>query len=509
MPDAPSEPEKYSIDEMMSRLTAPASEDSSKGELVTRADGSQAMRVRKRKRRSSQPIKERAERNRRVRMVQVSAALILLLLAGVAIAAGVVYANSKPFRENLVAKIAQSTGAETDLNTFRMNPRTANSGKLTLNWPQGNVLETLNLRGLSAEIFPASFLGKAFSGEQIKVDEASLTLRLPSPGELKRATPASQGSLPIRFHRYRTPVFNLTLAGNDGPLLRLNRAEATFSQETVAGKPQLSLYRGDLALPGWPKLRMDRALIEFRDGQTDIIGMRLMHGSEDTGALSLSGRIAPYTADRSSSLDVGLENFQLSGLIGPDFANLISGRVDSIPSAKSNYLSFQPHPDSSPALEVAFSVSPLSGIEIRSLPFLVTLSHLLDEDDWFEKPLFDSDATGVLRRENGIISLHNLNLESKGRLILRGDLSVSANQALTGQLRVGLPDSMIPKTSPLKTIVTPAADGYEWFTLKISGTPAAPVDNFKELAGQTAKSPQAAPDTSEGSSFEELTRPDR
>ncbi len=509
MPAAPSEPEKYSIDEMMNRLTAPPSDDSANGKLVTRADGSQAIRVRKRKRRSTQPAKERAVRNRRVRIVQVSAALILLLLAALAIGAGVVYANSKPFRDALVSRISQSTGAKPELETFRMNPRTANSGKLTLQWPQGNLLDTLSLRQLSAEILPASFLGKAFTGEEITAAEASLTLRLPQPGEPLRAVPASDGLLPVRFKLYRTHAFTLTLAGIDGNLLQLNRSEASFSPQTVAGKPQMRLYRGDLGIPGWPKLRLDRGLIEFRGEQTDIIGLRLMHETEDIGALALSGTLFPYRPDQLSSLAVSLENFQLSGLLGPQLGNLISGRVDSATTPKPNTFSFTPTATSSPELEVAFGVSPLSVIEVRGFPFLVPLSRMLDEDDWFKKPVFDSDATGVLHRANGTVSLRDLNLESKGRMILRGDLAMNANQALSGTLRVGLPETMIPKGSPLKTVLGPPQDGYQWLSLKISGTTAVPADNFKELFERPATPEEEAPATGRSSSFEELTRPRR
>jgi len=97
MSTAPGEPEKYSIDEMMDRLKTPASETSDDGELVTRADGSKAIRVRKRKRRSSQPHKEETHRNRKARIVQVSAALVLVFAAALAVGAAVIYSNSSPF----------------------------------------------------------------------------------------------------------------------------------------------------------------------------------------------------------------------------------------------------------------------------------------------------------------------------------------------------------------------------------------------------------------------------
>ena len=159
MSAAPSEPEKYSIDEMMDRLKDSPSENPEDGELVTRADGSQAIRVRKRKRRSSQPHKEEVQRTRRARIIQVSAALVLVLVAALAIGGAIAYANSSPFRRSLVRKIEQVSGATIELQLFRMNPQTANAGSFSLAWPDGNVLKSLSMRGLTAEIFPASFFG--------------------------------------------------------------------------------------------------------------------------------------------------------------------------------------------------------------------------------------------------------------------------------------------------------------------------------------------------------------
>ena len=141
---APSEPEKYSIDEMMDRLkNRPAEDPIQDGELVTRSDGSQAIRVRKRKRRSHQPAKEERKSTRRARMIQVSGALSLLLLGLFAAGAAIVYANSAGFRESLVKKISLSSGARAELQLFRMNPTSANAGMLTLAWPEGNALRDL------------------------------------------------------------------------------------------------------------------------------------------------------------------------------------------------------------------------------------------------------------------------------------------------------------------------------------------------------------------------------
>jgi hypothetical protein len=81
---------------------------------------------------------------------------------------------------------------------------------------------------------------------------------------------------------------------------------------------------------------------------------------------------------------------------------------------------------------------------------------------------------------------------------------------LSGTLQLGVAEAMInsAKITRLNSMFGPAKEGFRWITLKISGRAAAPADNFKELYTSSAvprKTP--APTGSEGSSFEDLTRP--
>ena len=511
MSGAPSEPEKYSIDEMMDRLKGAPSETPEDGELVTRSDGSQAIRVRKRKRRSSQPHKEVHHRTRRARIVQVAAALILLFIAAFVIGGAIIYANSSPFRQGLVRKIEQVSGAAIELQEFRMNPKTANAGSLTLAWPAGNVLKSLTLRGFSAEISPASFLGKSMTGEEVIFPYGALALQIPSPGQALRNFPAPTGESPIRFHRYRLSKLDATLGNPAAPLIKLTETEASLSPETVSGWPQLSLYQGALAIDGWPKLRLDRALIEFHETAADIIGLRVLHETENSGALEFSGTVDPYKPDQPSRLAVTLDAFQLSGIIGPALGRLFSGRIDSLAVTDSNYLSFLPTDKTSPSLDVSFRVSPTSKIEVQGFPFLFGLSQTLGEDPWFVHPVFEDNAVGVIHREGGIVTLRDLRMESKDRMALRGEISIAANQSLSGNLQVGLAEAMIvaAPTSRLKSMFGPPKDGFRWLTLALSGQVSDPMDNFKELFSAAPVTPRKSPaaDDNEGSSFEELTRP--
>lgn len=507
---AQSEPEKYSIDEMMERLkNRPAEDPLEQGELVTRADGSQAIRVRKRKRRSHQPHKEERIQQRRARMVQVSAALILLLLALFAAGAAIVFANSAPFRENLVKKISQSSGAGAELQGFRMNPTSANANGLTLRWPEGNVLRDLTLRQIRAEIFPVSFLGKIMTGEEASAQEGTLTLRFPQAGKPACDTPIPAGPPPVRFKRYAIPKLHVLLGDASAPLARMTNCEGSFQPVHAGTRPLLLLTRGDLAVEGWPKLKMDRSHIEFRGSEVDIIGMRLRYDTDSRGVFELAGTVSPYNTDRESTLSVGFDSYQLAGIAGPELGRLFSGRIDSRASAKSNYLTFKPGASPDASLVAEFQKSVTSSFEISGFPFLKELSTVLDEK-WFERPVFDNDASGVVRRFDGKVTLGALHFENKDRMALRGSLTMGRDRRLDGEFEVGLAEALVKVSAnrtALDALFGEPKDGFRWLTLRVGGTAGNPADNFREQFEAAAAAARETRPSGGAPSFEDLTRP--
>ncbi len=507
----PSEPEKYSIDEMMDRLKGGPEADPADGELVTRADGSQAIRVKKRKRRSTQPHKEEVKRTRRARIVQVSAALVLVFLAILAIGGAVIYANSRPFRDKLVRNVAAATGAGVELTQFRMNPRTANAGGLALQWPAGNALDELALRGLSGEIFPSSFLGKSMRGEEVIVGSANLKLRIPEAGAPLRATPApaTAGEAPVAFNRYRTPTFDLQLGETQPPALRLSHSEVSLSTTSLSGRPQMRLYQGILDVAGWPRLRLDRGLLEFRGGEVDVIALRVQDEKDDQGYMEFSGTVAPYQPDRVSVLEVKLESFPIGGIAGPEIARFFNGLIDSASGPVPNSLAFLPTASPETRMDVAFQASTSSIPDLNGLPFLHILAEIT-ADEWFERPVFQNEATGIVHREGDAVALREIDFRTKGRMALKGDMAVAANRALTGSLEIGLTEATITTSGNLRldSLFGPVENGYRWVTVKLSGGSNAPADDFKELFNSAKlKSEPAATEGGGLPTFEDLTRP--
>jgi hypothetical protein len=504
-----SEPEKYSIDEMMERLKNASSEAPESGELVTRADGTQAVRVRKRKRRSTQPHKQDVQRTKRTRIVQVAAALVLLFLSLLAIGAGLVFANSSQFRQSLLEKISDSTGADAKFITFRMNPKTANAGGLDLKWPAGNVLNSLTLRNLVADVSPLSFFGSSFGGDELSVAHGVVALQAPQSGEPTRIPAHSNGQSSVRFNRYQIQDFHAVVGEPATPALTLAKSEASMVSNGSSKDIQLRLYKGELTIPGWPKLRLDRALVEFQQQDTKLIQFRVLHEKDDRGHLDLAGVVTPFSSDRDSKLTVALESFPLNSLLGNSFGRLVSGRVRSHSAPDSNFLTLSPKGAAASVFDVTFTATPGSSIDLQGFQFLSILAKQL-QDDWFERPNFDEDSNGVVHRENGMISLRAIDLESKGKLAIKGILTQTAAGTLAGRLQVGLtePFLMTSKAPHFDQLFGATEDGYRWLTLDIGGTTTAPTDNFAKLLAESQANPQERLDLNESKvpSFEDLIR---
>jgi hypothetical protein len=191
MPNPSIEPDKFTIDEMMERLKARDSSDKDP-ELVTRPDGSQALRTKKRKRRTNQAANKEIKKNKRLQIAQIAGVVVLLTLFGLTAGIAILYANSSGFRNSLISKLERSSGAKVSMEQFRMNPLGANASVTKLVWPAGNALGTLDLYALSAKISPWSFTGKSLASSHsnyptlkvlcgmLQTPRASFLLRFPA-----------------------------------------------------------------------------------------------------------------------------------------------------------------------------------------------------------------------------------------------------------------------------------------------------------------------------------------
>jgi len=474
------EPDRYDLDEMMDRLKQRSRGESPEdGELVTRADGSQAIRVRRRKRRSRQPHKER---QRRIRMLQVSAVLVLVLLLILAAGFVTIYVNTAPFRKHLADKLTVSTGAEVKLQQFRMNPTGANAHGVDLQWPEGNVLDSLSLRLLRGDVSIFSVLGGNFSGHSLSAHTGKLVLKQPAESGPRRQGSGSADSKLVRFEQCNINNLQIHVQSASGPV-RLSGAEATFKPASEGQRAVLRMNRGDLLSPRWPMLRLDRAHIEFEGDGAEVIGLSLMHADDDRGLLEITGLVNPYQTDGPSSLTLNADAFLLSGLLGDSLGKLIEGRVDCVADTPAG-LSLSFGKEASVELSMAFQSTVDEPFVMANLPVLFALSQILG-DEWFSKPDFGEDARGMLVRRGDRVELSQLRMACKNRMAIRGDLTLQG-AALSGVLQIGVDPGMIQaaENKTVNRMFGEVREGYRWVEIKVSGTAEAPEDNFSLLYQQ-------------------------
>ena len=481
-------------------------------QMVTREDGSQVVRVRKRKRRTHQPHRDAIRRRRRARLIQVTTAVCALLVLMLGGGGALLYSNSKTYLDRLTVLITQMTGAKAEITQFRVNPVAASAQSVKLEWPEGNRLRQLNIRGLQGDISIGTLLSKSLIGEELKAQEGVLNIREPDPNAPSAFETESMLPGVIAFERNTINKLRITYGEPSTPSLWLDGTEASLLPRTDARPTQIMLTRGNFGMPGKsiPKLRLNRAHIEQMNDGIRILSMRLLHESDNVGELKLSDPNGASKADQEGwhRLKVEMQSFLMSGLGGVELGMLFPNRINTAGLEKPSELKFKPAESIDGCFIIHFTQPAGNAFEIVGLPFLGSLSGIL-QDEWYQVPAFIEEVGGTLECTASNVIVRDLELIERSRMAIRGQIEFQRQQRrLSGTLRVGLPDSVIATTnSPHFISLFEAQDeGFRWIELKIGGTMSTPTDNFWELYQNAKIAPK--PDSSEGPTFEELTQPE-
>jgi len=513
MPDPNPEPDKYSIDDMMDRLRS-RGEGPRDGEpqLITREDGTQVYRMRKRKRRSHQPKKEREKRQQRFRIFQVVAMVGVILLAGLALLGAVVYLNSSAYRAIVLERIRVWTGAEPVLTQFRVSPVGVAARSIELNWPASSRLESLKLDAVGADIRISSIFGGAWKGSEMSAAGGRLVLRQPLPGAAPAPAAPRSGECPFQF-RYRVPKLTVYLGGAERPPARIHDTEASLVvQDAATGTANLQLEGGLLSVDRLGEFRLAFASLQFEGNGVRVGTIRLAAGSAGKGEVEiLNPRQTALDLDGGDTrLTARVQDLPLAGLLGPAFGTWLSAEVESPEGADDGALVFRSGPDAAISYRLPFIATASSESRAKGLPLLGVLARELNEP-WYETPRFDAEAKGVLVREGGASGVGELRLESRGRLLVTGGAMVDAAGVLSGELQIGLPEAAMEVTSPaFRAVFKRREGGFSWATIRLSGSGQRPVDDLEDQlkAAEINTAPAAGGTKSIEDAFRELTTPE-
>lgn len=448
------------------------------GELVTRPDGSVAIKVKKRKRRSKQPHKEKAKRTQRLRVFQIGFVFFLITAILVSAASMLFYYNSNSFREATRQKIAEWSGAEVELVEFTVTPNNAKCANAKFTWPAGNYLRQLQVDQPSAPLDISSFLGKKWGGNTVVGKSGKLVFSNAVADQPRHAGQApTETTFPFAFSSYRCEKLDIIGQMTDRtPWMTIEGTEASLIKTTLGA--QTRFVGGLLKLAGFQNMRVDRGSIYFEQGQMrwENVRLRPLMGN---GMMEMENSIKLYSPDKSQ-VQILLEEFPIEILLGNELDVIFSGHVDTPTAAMNRFFSVTPGDLKSLKLQLAFRGSERDGLTIRNLPFLAELSRELQNPEYARQYGFTDRVEGEFFRSDRESRIQGLRLEKKGHFVIQGEVIVKDKQ-LSGTLQVGLPNSLlidVEQHAGLKQIFARHEDGYVWCEVKLSGKPGQPQDNF-------------------------------
>jgi hypothetical protein len=493
----------YSVDEMMDRLRDGEREkrNQPQSEMVTRPDGTQVVRVRKRKRRSRQPKAEAAKATKLQRkwlVVLGAVGIACLLVLAVAMLLLLAKYNSKGFQNGLEERINGNVGAETAIKGLSVTPLRARARTVSLDWGDGSFLDSLTLNSVTADTGIMSLLGADWSGEEVLAANGHLKVTQPAPRGPEGPGAIPSSAKPFGFIQYQCSFLTIEFGDRkvDGALLK--NTELSL-RNPAKGAGQVLLRGGTLDAAGWPPMDVDRGTALVSNGALDLISFRAtpkIGGGEVTFK-----SVEPIEAGRGAVLAVALADFPLSNLAGTGMEAIVGGVI----SSDNGSIQLKDGPLAAAEIRVEFEGS--DGY-LKGFPFLDNLRSIFGDTD-YAQPVFES-IRGVYRRGPAGTELQNLEFAHREQMLVRGTIAVATDGELSGRLEVGIPEGRAITATGRKrsAIFSSPEGGFCWVSIDLDGTIQDPGDNFKVLLQRSAHESSRRKNSKDPgeSRFDELTR---
>ncbi len=459
--------EHYSVDEMMARLKHhnrdKEQQDKIKdGELVTRPDGSQVIKVKKRRRRSKQPSKKTNPKLKWAIIGTASSLALVLVAFTIFIIARYNGASFKEKTETSITRLV--TGNSTKIEQLRVTPLSVAASEAAINWDKDTFFQSATFSAIKADLKVTSFLSRAWNGEEILANHGTIQLQLP---ERNRAESVDSLISNYRFKSYRCEKLDLLFGGSEGaPSVKGIHASL---QQLPDSHYQVAFNNGIIDIPGWPNLEVSSGVLTLKSSNAEIEA-RLAASDNNKGELLIKG-IIYKDKDQPVTLDVKSINYPIEDMLGEDFGRIIEGYIHSDMGA----LSYDPKQGDINALSFIMPFNS-NQLNISELPMLNDLRDLTGKSQYLH-PSF-THCRGTIMRNLSDISLSNLNLISSKLLSIEGNISVNAQGMLSGELNVGIPSRLFDDKTPAPKIFSVPRNGNIYTKVTLGGTVHSPHDDF-------------------------------
>lgn len=460
------------LDEMMRNLKKVAHQKQSRkvegGELVVRADGSEAIKVKSKKRRSVQPKKEIEKKNAKRKVMLIAGVIGLVILSFIAFSVLLGYFNGNRFKSKLSETIANVSGADVELGKVDVNPASAKLSKIDLKWSDpDSLLKSLVLDRVNAHYGVLAFLGGGWHGSAVSIEKAELNV------EMGKSNPklSSKSERPVDFEFGLYQCLALDVDFGKGSLWDFKNGSVAYRVSDELDD-QLSIDDGELTIPTFGEFSVKNGLVSFDSDSAQVF--LTIESSEHAGIISVDGSVG-YTEGSQIELKTQLQNYSLREWIDPRARRFFNGEITSGEGTLKMKLGDMD------SFDITTEVS-TKEVGISDFEFINTLAQLLVEDDYYANPKFTDQSKMAVSRKQSKIEFSGIDLIQNEHMRIKGDVAIDESNLISGSIRVGLPVVLVSskRGEVLKSVFSDDDGEYIWAEVNLGGEASQPSDDLDE-----------------------------
>ncbi len=456
-------------------------------EVVVRADGTKVVRVtKKRKVMLSARDKNRASRKRFLRALAVIFVALVAMVAYMsyrmaAMSSSSYLAESQTRLQQLWnASSVKVEGAGMEGTSFHLT-------SLVAEFPESCMIERVELAGMETKLELGGFFTETFRAEELKIDRALIVLRKGAQMQM----PSQNGKSMWDFRRISCQDFTVQFSdGQESPLMLKNAQAYMYYPHVSRASSVVILNSGVLHIKGWKNVNVRDAKLHVSSTGIDDFSLQ---GTTDSSSdvaeqrrtsIRFGGRIAAG-ASMCGPFAVEADNMSLADFTRGRFEDIFTARTVAVSQGKLSdkaTICFNDGQDE-PEFNGEFH---LKNICLSSFPALQAITEHIDPA---KRRLYNplsvprgyvcidahDDAMSLVLPDDGVVE--------RDLATLRGKITLSNNNEVSGELEYGIPMLLARAEYPDGRPDPIFQQSGDWAVLRtrLSGNGRLPADDMAEI----------------------------
>lgn len=460
--------------------------------VVTRADGTKVVRVTKKRRvmMTSADVRRR-NRNHILYILAGTCALVLVCAAFIFYRMSIM--SSSTYLSEQQAALQQAWGATTvQVEGAGVNGTSLQLNSLVAEFPEGSMLQRVELNGIQASLDMMSFLTGVLRSETLEIDRVQLVLR----NGTTMMMPEQAGVDRWKFSRMECKDFSVRYAEEANAPLQLKNTQAYLYYPNRSRSSSVLMFQGgSVDIKGWKTVRIMEGKVHVSQKGIDDFSLR---GTTDAvsdeaeqrrTSISFAGKIGAG-ATLNGPFSVESDNMSLADFTEGRFEKILTARTVSVSHGKLSGKSTVCFAEAggAPVFKGEFH---LKGVCLSSFPALMAIQeHIEPVKRRLYNPISWNRGYVSLNNENGdyTISFSEGAMVERDLASLSGSMVLKRGNELSGELHYGIPQVLArveyPDGHPDPIFTTKG----EWAVLstRLKGRGNMPGDDMAEVEARAA-----------------------